>query len=129
MLTRQALTASVRRLDRKFGWLRGPDVNQRLFCKERNALASALIALKRCVFGPNGPTIKAKAVHEIVVSSSQGWRLRVRNGQVSLHEHLPKEQVIIRTRPLIKKSSTPAAARLASQRACFASTPSSHLSR
>jgi hypothetical protein len=53
-------------------WLQRPDVNQRLFCKEPNALASALIALKKCVLGPNGPRIKAKAVHEIVVSSLQG---------------------------------------------------------
>jgi hypothetical protein len=41
-------------------------------------------------------------------------------GQISVREHLPKEQVITRTRPLIEKNGTRAAARLISQRTCFA---------
>jgi hypothetical protein len=46
----------------------------RKFRGEPKALSNAPIALKRSLIGPSGPRIKAKAVHEIVVSSLEGGR-------------------------------------------------------
>ena len=51
----------------------------------------------------------------------------MRNGQVSLHEDLPKEQVIIRVPVHSLKKPALVNRAVSSQRTCFATTPSSHL--
>ena len=51
-----------------------------------------------CVLGLNGPRLKVKAVHEVILSNSHCEGCTWMGGQINLREHPPKKQALIPTR-------------------------------